>query len=302
MTTVEEARADYVPGVRIDSVRVGERARKDYGDLEPLKASISEHGLLQPIVLLPDDYLLCGGRRLEACKQLGWDSIPFTRASNQGDALSRLRAERDENTCRKDMTPSELVTIGLKLEELRRPEAEAREYAGLRRGNEPGSPLGSIAPSGDSHATRREVADALGMSELAYARAKRVVKVSEDLDVDQAVRDVATQVRAEMDAGTMAISRAETKVREAFEERASQPKAPVDRPEHLRGTRHINADRVINTAVMDASNLVVPGLIRQVDFSDLDRDKLGEWVSSLSESIRALQALKRSLEKELNRG
>ncbi|MGZ4617203.1 MAG: ParB N-terminal domain-containing protein, partial [Frankiaceae bacterium] len=111
-------RPDVVPSVRIAEIVVGERARKDYGDLTGLMESIREVGLLQPIGLAPGNRLLFGGRRLEACRRLGWESIPVTRPETRDDALSLLKAERDENTCRKDMTPEELVDLGLRLEEL----------------------------------------------------------------------------------------------------------------------------------------------------------------------------------------
>lgn len=75
---------------------------------------------------------------------------------------------------------------------------------------------------------------------------------------------------------------------------------PASRPEILRGTRRIDANRVIETTVLDASNLISPGLIAEIDFADLDRERLGEWVSSLSESIKAMRTLMKSLEKELH--
>jgi hypothetical protein len=37
----------------VASITVGDRHRKDLGDLDPLVASIKEHGLLQPIVVTP---------------------------------------------------------------------------------------------------------------------------------------------------------------------------------------------------------------------------------------------------------
>lgn len=220
MTTAEIARADVgVPGVRIIDVRVGERARQDYGDLEKLKASIAEHGLLQPIVLLPDNYLLCGGRRLQACKELGWVSIPHMVSRTQTDAISRLRAERDENTCRKDMTPSELVAIGKKLEEMKRPEAEARQSDGGKKGMASRwNNSGAFAPElFQPHSTRREVADAVGMTESTYTRAKRVVEAAEDEAAPEPVRAAAVEARAEMDSGTSTVGAADRKIREAKE-------------------------------------------------------------------------------------
>lgn len=63
-----------------------------------------------------------------------------------------LEAERDENTCRLDMKPSEKVALGLALEELERPKAEARE----RAGKQPSDP-GGQGLDGDAGRVRETV-------------------------------------------------------------------------------------------------------------------------------------------------
>lgn len=218
------------PEIAIGDVRVGERARKEYGDLETLKASIVEHGLLHPIVLLPDNYLLCGGRRLEAYRQLGEQYIPFRRVSTQGDAISRLKAERDENTCRKEMTPSELVAIGKKLEELKRPEAAARQ--GIR------NDLATSRPAGREvrhHDTREEIADALGLSTSQYSRMRRVVEAASDETLDDDTRLVALIAQEEMDSGKITVNAAAEKVKAARAKVPAPPPAPPanDRPRNV---------------------------------------------------------------------
>jgi hypothetical protein len=65
--------------LRINDIIFGERFRKDLGDIESLKLSISEIGLLQPIVVTEKNELVAGARRLEACKQLGWTEMPIHR-------------------------------------------------------------------------------------------------------------------------------------------------------------------------------------------------------------------------------
>jgi ParB family transcriptional regulator, chromosome partitioning protein len=60
----------------IDTIVIGERIRKDMGDIAGLAESIEDIGLLQPIIVTPDGLLLCGERRLRACKLLGWTEIP----------------------------------------------------------------------------------------------------------------------------------------------------------------------------------------------------------------------------------
>ena len=64
------------PQVPIDRIVVGERVRKDLGDIKVLAASIKEVGLLHPIVVDADYRLIAGRRRLAACKSLGWKKIP----------------------------------------------------------------------------------------------------------------------------------------------------------------------------------------------------------------------------------
>jgi ParB family chromosome partitioning protein len=57
-------------------IKVGERIRKDFGDIAELAASIKDNGLLQPILVTPDGLLLCGERRLRAFELLGRTEIP----------------------------------------------------------------------------------------------------------------------------------------------------------------------------------------------------------------------------------
>jgi hypothetical protein len=52
------------------------------------------------------------------------------------DAALLLQAERDENTCRKDFTPSEAVAIGKELEELERPKAAERKSGRPKKAEE----------------------------------------------------------------------------------------------------------------------------------------------------------------------
>jgi ParB family transcriptional regulator, chromosome partitioning protein len=63
---------------RIAEIIIGDRHRRDMGDIEGLAASISDVGLLHPIVIRQDGLLLAGRRRLEACRLLGWDAIPVS--------------------------------------------------------------------------------------------------------------------------------------------------------------------------------------------------------------------------------
>ena len=101
--------------VDIDSIKVGKRARVDLGDLTDLMKSIQDIGLIHPIVVTSERELIAGGRRLEACRQIGYIRVRVVVADHITDAVGLLKAERDENTCRKDMTVSERLAIGARM-------------------------------------------------------------------------------------------------------------------------------------------------------------------------------------------
>jgi ParB-like chromosome segregation protein Spo0J len=61
--------------VRIDEITVGERQRKDLGDLSGLRDTIDDLELLQPIVITRDKRLIVGERRLRTHQKLGREYI-----------------------------------------------------------------------------------------------------------------------------------------------------------------------------------------------------------------------------------
>ncbi len=108
--------------MEIGEIVVGKRHREDLGDLEDLKRSISELGLLQPVVLKKGTKeLVAGYRRLCALRQLGITSLVEGKHCILIDIQSLVRGEHDENICRKDLSISEKVAVfeAIKAEQLR---------------------------------------------------------------------------------------------------------------------------------------------------------------------------------------
>jgi len=187
----------------LDGIRVGNRARKDMGDIDALAASISEVGLLHPVVVDSDMYLLAGERRLAACRRLGFDRVQVRVAVNVHDLATALAVERDENTCRKDFTPEEAVRVAMCIEAIEKPKAEERKAEGRKRGAAVtnGQPaLGAkLAPSAPPPPKVRDVAaDAARMGRSTLAKAKAVVQAAEDPTLPEHVRQEADQARNEM--------------------------------------------------------------------------------------------------------
>jgi len=175
----------------IASIKVEQRYRKDLGDLSALKESIDTNDLLHPVVVTEDYRLLAGQRRLEACRQLGWSTVPVTVIRKLSEAADYLAVERDENTCRKDMTASELADLGQALEQLERPKVQEQHAAASARGGKSkgcglSTPPLKTTPRGPR--TRDTVGQALGMSGVQYNRLKRIKTRAEG--GDQQAKDI----------------------------------------------------------------------------------------------------------------
>lgn len=61
--------------IEINKIKVADRIRKDYGDIEELARDIRENGLINPPVVTPEFVLIAGERRLKACQFLGYQQI-----------------------------------------------------------------------------------------------------------------------------------------------------------------------------------------------------------------------------------
>jgi len=152
--------------VRIEEIKIGERFRKDFGNLEELAESIAEIGLLQPIGIDSENRLVFGERRIKACQILGWEVIP----ARLVDLDLLIKGEFAENELRKAFTTSERVAIGKALE----------EQLGERRGGdtskgEQSNPQNSSEWKGKE--TRELAAKQAGFgSHYTYQQAKDVVE------------------------------------------------------------------------------------------------------------------------------
>lgn len=68
-----------MPKISIDKIKKIRNIRDDSIEIDDLKSSIKEHGLLQPIIVSRvngEYHLVAGHRRYNACKDLGWSTIP----------------------------------------------------------------------------------------------------------------------------------------------------------------------------------------------------------------------------------
>lgn len=99
--------------VLIESIVVGHRFRQDFGDITSLIEKIAAVGLSRPVGIDKDKNLIFGQMNMEACRSLGWQSIPARIVD-----ISAILAERDHSTVSEGFTISERVDIGMAIEEL----------------------------------------------------------------------------------------------------------------------------------------------------------------------------------------
>jgi ParB-like chromosome segregation protein Spo0J len=174
----------------VDAIRVGERHRKDLGDIAGLAASMAGLDMLEPIVVRPAGRgryeLVCGARRLAAAKQRGQTTVPAI-VRNLTDAEA-LKAEFAENTQRKDFTLSEAVAIKRALEPIEREAAKQRQRESKGRGKKGGQvapPLKGRAADKAAKATgvaRRTLEKAEAIVDAAKAEPEKFGKLREDMD------------------------------------------------------------------------------------------------------------------------
>lgn len=255
----------------IDAIVIGERVRKDMGDLRSLADSIATHGLLHPVVVNNSCTLIAGHRRLEAVKLLGWDAVPVTFV----EVADLLSAERDENAARKDFTPTEAVAIGRLIEEEHRKKIETRDS----------TPEGRriYAPKGTSTLKEAEVekfgettktaSKAVGMSETSYYRAKAVVAAAE------ADPEKFCDLPERMDeTGNVAGTHREMQRRKAAPEKKKPRHAIHGRTPYRRPNREIERALISLDGICD--------LLDTIPTEDVDASKSGEW----SEALKRLAA------------
>jgi ParB family chromosome partitioning protein len=157
----------------IDSIIVGARHRKDPGDLGKLAESIDRMGLLQPVTITPDGVLVCGWRRLEAVRRLGWNSMKVWVRSGISDKLNALLAQQDDNELHKPLNELEKAGLYRELKAIRAEEAEARMQATQFGAGTENSGYAPGAQPGETGAARRQAAMAI-TGKASYSTHERV--------------------------------------------------------------------------------------------------------------------------------
>jgi N6-adenosine-specific RNA methylase IME4/ParB-like chromosome segregation protein Spo0J len=156
--------------VSIVGIVIGQRHRRDVGDVSSLAASIADIGLLHPIVIdRRTNRLVAGERRLRAFQSLGRERIPATLV----DFDEIVRGEFAENAERKDFLPSEIEAIRRSLEPIEREAAKRRQA--MAGGSAPGNFPEAVAKG----QTRDRIGAFAGISGRTVEKIAAVVRAAE---------------------------------------------------------------------------------------------------------------------------
>ena len=185
---------------QIDSIVVGERHRRHPGDLTKLTESLTRVGLLQPVTITPDGYLICGYRRLAAAKELGWQTLRVWVRSGISDELTRLLAERDENITHQPLAPDEAAKLYQELLDLVKEDARRRRAATQYKAesNHSAGQHGhaeSASPAPGSLGSARRRAAEMVTGKASYARLEQILeleRIAADRSQPETIRQVAS--------------------------------------------------------------------------------------------------------------
>lgn len=141
----------------------------DPDKVQEIARSIAQIGLLHPLLLSSDFYLLAGVHRLEALKLLGWQEAECLIVPHPQGSPEATLCALDENLMRNELTALEQAEYLLRREEILRAMGVRAEKGG-QVGNVNAASVAKNEPEefSDSFCTTLELAQRLGMSDRTY--------------------------------------------------------------------------------------------------------------------------------------
>lgn len=103
---------------KTSDIQIGDRFRKDYGDIDELVASIQRFGILQPVIINRNMELMAGGRRMTAALRLELDEVPVV-FRDEVDPLTLREIELEENIQRLDLAWHEKAALTAEIHRLK---------------------------------------------------------------------------------------------------------------------------------------------------------------------------------------
>lgn len=179
--TTQDSAVNILPNVAQDtkiklSLIKDAELNREPGNIEGLKRSVVDFGMLGPVIVNQHNKVLAGRRRCQVANELGWEEIPCKVLTSSGD-LFDLKVEIDENLYHKPYTDLEVATKIKKYDELKRNlEGNADKTRALYKGR-------ARRPQCDqrnSGWTNEKTAKELGISKSAVAKSIKIARAAEE--------------------------------------------------------------------------------------------------------------------------
>jgi ParB family transcriptional regulator, chromosome partitioning protein len=265
-----EARGRIELDRALDSIIVGTRYRTDPGDLTKLMDSIDQLGLLQPATITPDGVLICGWRRLEAVRRLGWRSMNVWVRSGISGQLEALLAQHHDNDLHQPLNELEKAKLYRELKQVSAEEAQRRmretQFGTQEDGQ--GSGYAPGAYPGETGTARRQAAMAI-TGKASYSTHERVCALMDwasrkatppeiramandalrQIEQGEPVKPLYREVKAAYDKSQEPVPDADTDVARLAREALARIKGKTDRKGLQRNqgpTRHFRSVRSFN--------------------------------------------------------
>jgi len=133
----------------IKEIQVGTRFRKEYKNMESLKESIKNKGIIQPITVNKNLELVAGGRRYTAAAMLKLEGVHVSIPAiirNTTDELDLRECELFENIEREDLTWQEEVNLTKEIHKLQT-EKHGDEWSGRKTADMLKRSIGGVSES-----------------------------------------------------------------------------------------------------------------------------------------------------------
>lgn len=183
-------RKDKLKYLKLVDIVIGDRWRKDYGDIEELVQSIREKGIIQPVTIDSNYNLLAGGRRCAAAVICGLVNIPVIIRDFIDETDSR-EIELIENIHRKGFTWQEEATLTAEIDRLYK--AKDPNWSGRKTSELLDKGVATVARSLQL-AAAMQVLPELGQYKTADEALKVIKKIEDTAIVDEMRRRQTAQV------------------------------------------------------------------------------------------------------------
>lgn len=186
----------------------------DTGDLEDaFVESISEKGVLEPLVITADKQVISGHRRLRAARKAGIESVPV-RISEFDTDLAEREALIEFNRQR-EKTPGQIVNEFEEMLAIEKKRAKDRKEANLKKGNE--HPEREKFHTRDEGRAKDKAADKIDadVSGRTLEKGKKVKDKAESDDEPDEVQEAAKEAWDGLQSGDESFNSAHEKVKDA---------------------------------------------------------------------------------------